>query len=282
MRKPTCGRDHDGIMSFCVVSAAVLSVACSLNGYTCMAALQHASLFPAFSLASREALVALQAAAVLRLDPGLPAGSNAGRPAAPCWELLPAAAGLDIDEATVDAAAAHVAAAGAQAAGSGGSAAARSKGQAAAPAAAGTGGGQPSARCSSLAAADAPPPEAGLEAAAALPLPPALAAQWLQAASPPSDAALQLLRPAAAAVLQALRVSCCAHACLPCRLHAAASDTLKIPLCPLHSTGSSRQAAGRRAADCGCSGVCLGGGAALQHQGARLVSCNSIWFPGCR
>lgn len=56
-------------------------------------------------LARREALVALQDAAVLCLDPGLPAGANAGRPAAAQWQLQPVAAGVELDEAAVEAAA---------------------------------------------------------------------------------------------------------------------------------------------------------------------------------
>lgn len=154
--------------------------------------------------------MALQEAALLRLDPGLPAGSNAGRPAAAHWELQPVAAGLKLDEAAVEAAAAHAAAFdGEGEAGSAGHGSAGSE-ETAAGAAAGhaAAGGEPDGSEQTPMAVDADlPSEPDSAAAEALPLPPALAAQWLQSALPPASSTLRLLRPAAAAVLRALLVS---------------------------------------------------------------------------
>lgn len=161
-------------------------------------------------LPHRESLVALQDAAVLFFDPGLPAGANAGRPAAMHWELQHIAAGLGLDDAAVEAAAAEAAAFGGQwEAGSGGQSPTGSDCVAHQSCRDGAAGGE--ARSSS-------PASIGVEEALfddpdfapkfALPLPPALAAKWLQSALPPSSASLQLLRPAAATMLRAMLVSC--------------------------------------------------------------------------
>ncbi len=178
-------------------------------------------------LPRREALVALQDAAVLFFDPGLPAGANAGRPAAMHWELQHIAAGLGLDEAAVEAAAAQAAAFGGQwEAGSGGESPTGSDcvangtcGEGAAGCKARSSSSSPDSMVDEAAQFDDP----DTATSKALPLPPALAAKWLQSALPPSSTSLQLLRPAAATVLRAMLVSCflCMYsfcAALLCRL----------------------------------------------------------------
>lgn len=155
--------------------------------------------------------MALQDAAVLCVDPGLPAGANAGRPAAAQWQLQPVAADVQLDEAAVEAAAVLVAAFdGTSPVGNAGGSPACSQGQLEARTDCCTATGEWSSHNSPAPAADhaALSEDSDAVASAVLPLPPALAAKWLQSALPPTSTALQLLRPAAAAVLRAMLVSC--------------------------------------------------------------------------
>lgn len=131
----------------------------------------------------------------------LPASSAPGAPLAAAWQLLPAGAGLCLDDAALQAAQAEAEAAGG----------AEADAMQAVP----SGEQHPLA-----AAAPVPGPdvEAGQQAeeeacefaaeaaaAAALPLAPALALKWSQLSNPPNAAVLRLLRPAAAAMLRALQ-----------------------------------------------------------------------------